>query len=78
LISKAIEGFETPYGMELLATVHWVATQDVESPTLENVRQGIYDWEPTQPAWGQRKKALMQEPHIKIALERLKDTGWIQ
>ncbi|MFZ4126296.1 MAG: hypothetical protein ACOYJ2_09585, partial [Rickettsiales bacterium] len=77
-ISRAISGFETPYGMELLATVHWVAKNDVEVPTVENVMQGIHQWEPNKPAWGDRKKALMQEAHVKIALDRLKDTGWIQ
>ena len=24
-VSRRIEGFESPYGLELLATVHWVA-----------------------------------------------------
>ncbi|HEX3048468.1 MAG TPA: hypothetical protein VHY08_27210 [Bacillota bacterium] len=27
-VKQLIEGFETPYGMELLATVHWLATHE--------------------------------------------------
>jgi len=27
-VAKLIEGFESPYGLELLATVHWVATEE--------------------------------------------------
>src|SRR3990172_4360832 len=26
-VAQLIEGYETPYGMELLSTVHWVATR---------------------------------------------------
>ena len=26
-VSNLIEGFETPYGMELISSVHWVVTQ---------------------------------------------------
>lgn len=77
-IEHLIDGFETPYGMELLATVHWVVKHDVSSTTVENVAEGIYHWEPSKPAWGKRKKSLMQESHIKIALDRLQSTGWIQ
>ena len=34
-VGQLIEGFETPYGMELLATVHWVATR--MEPTQKRV-----------------------------------------
>jgi len=29
-VRNLISGFETPYGMELLATVHWVVTQEIK------------------------------------------------
>jgi O-acetyl-ADP-ribose deacetylase (regulator of RNase III) len=77
-IGKLIDGFESPYGMELLATVHWVAAHDVAIPTVENVAQGICSWEPSNPAWGKRKKTLMSEQHIQVALDRLKETDWLQ
>jgi hypothetical protein len=28
-VVELVQGFETPFGMELLATVHWVATRGV-------------------------------------------------
>jgi uncharacterized protein YwgA len=30
-VEQLIQGFETPYGMELLSTVHWVAKKDTET-----------------------------------------------
>lgn len=77
-IGQLIDGFETPYGMELLSTVHWVAARDVVPSTLEHVMRGVYEWEPSKPEWGARKQTLMPEPHIRIALDRLKETGWVQ
>jgi O-acetyl-ADP-ribose deacetylase (regulator of RNase III) len=71
-VSSLIEGFETPYGLELLATVHWVAMR--EDPTAKNniaaVLTGVHNWSP-------RKRKLFKEPHICVAWQRLKDTGWI-
>lgn len=67
-IKTLIEGFETPYGMELLATVHWVQQQHPESNDAEIVKQ-VHQW-------SQRKKALMRGSHILKALARLRETGW--
>ncbi|MEQ1789320.1 MAG: macro domain-containing protein [Rickettsiales bacterium] len=77
-IKQLIDGFETPYGMELLATVHWVAQNDVTEITVSNVAQGIHNWDTKNPAWGERKKKLMEEAHIRVALERLQNTDWVQ
>ena len=66
-----IEGFETPYGMELLATVHWVAHHartkacDEESAVVAVQR------------WSTRKKRLLKPQHIKVAWERLAQRGWL-
>ncbi|MBK1792513.1 type II toxin-antitoxin system antitoxin DNA ADP-ribosyl glycohydrolase DarG [Persicirhabdus sediminis] len=76
-VGKLIEGFETPYGMELLATVHWVATKDNYSANLESVLQGIKQWEPTRPEWSARKTALMGEAQVATALEQLKSCSWL-
>ena len=67
-IKTLIEGFETPYGMELLATVHWVKQQHPEANDAEIVKQ-VQLWSP-------RKKALMRDSHILKALARLRETGW--
>lgn len=42
-----------------------------------NIAFAVHSWEPTQPAWNQRKKLLMKNAHIRIALERLNQHGWV-
>lgn len=75
-IQELISGFETPYGMELLATVHWAA-KDLNSNDIELVKTAIHNWEPAMPKWNERKKALMSKEHIRIALNRLCQLGWL-
>jgi O-acetyl-ADP-ribose deacetylase (regulator of RNase III) len=71
-VSALIEGFETPYGMELLATVHWAAMhEDAEAArdpeaALRIVKQ-----------WNPRKAALMRPEHVRVAWSRLKERGWL-
>lgn len=69
-VGSLIDGFQSPYGMELLATVHWVAANDpgVNSPDTATV--AIHNW-------NQRKKQLMTQQHINIAWLRLQSQGWI-
>lgn len=64
-----IEGFENPYGMELLASVHWIVKQE-KADSEEKVIEGIRQWTP-------RKAKIFSSEHIQIALERLKKEGWI-
>jgi len=63
-----IGGFETPYGMELLATVHWVATRE-GATTLEDVVSKTY-------SWNERKRAF-SERNIGVAWKVLKAKGWL-
>jgi len=70
-ISKLIEGFETPYGMELLASVHWLAHYD------EKRIQGAAEAIAALHAWNPRKRRLFKPPHIEIAWQRLTETGWL-
>lgn len=69
-VRKLIKGFETPYGMELLATVHWVATQE---PNVENLSDAIRAVQ----NWNDRKRAVLREDHIRLAWARLKSEGWL-
>jgi len=66
-VADLVDGFETPFGLELLATAHWVA---IESPN--DNRQAIidrfYDWSP--------RKAQFSAEQVELALERLTDAGW--
>ena len=71
-VSNLIKGFETPYGMELLATVHWVSS---ESPSIRDNIGGIVR---KVKAWSERKRMRFQAKHIEIAWNRLKQQGWIE
>lgn len=70
-VKKLIEGFETPYGMELLATVHWVVKHEegVQSD-LDAIRAKV-------ESWNRRKKDLMKPQHIRKAYSRLQAEGWL-
>ena len=62
-VAQLIEGFETPYGMELLATVHWISKTQA-SQSLDDIQQAIQHW-------SNRKANLMQPKHIQKALQQL-------
>ncbi|MGB7415214.1 MAG: hypothetical protein WA902_13500, partial [Thermosynechococcaceae cyanobacterium] len=67
-VANLIQGLETPFGMELLSTVHWVATKEA-AQTVEAAAESVY-------AWNNRKR-MFQPMHIERAWQRLKDAGWL-
>lgn len=68
-VDTLVEGFETPFGLELLATVHWITQQDQTVRRYSDVVARTY-------AWNDRK--LQFSPRqIGIALKVLADKGWI-
>jgi hypothetical protein len=69
-----IEGFETPYGMELLATVHWVATKG--GPKHRQLAAGPEAAVVQIHAWNPRKKRVFKENHVFKAWSRLEIQGW--
>jgi O-acetyl-ADP-ribose deacetylase (regulator of RNase III) len=70
-VSDLIEGFETPYGMELLSSVHWVATHSSPPTTdVESAIKAVHDW-------NDRKRRMFRPEHIRIAWDRLKNEGWL-
>lgn len=71
-VSEVIRGFETPYGMELLASVHWVA-RHAEPPAM-NAPAAVTQIH----AWNQRKRQMFQDEHIKVAWRALADNQWLQ
>ncbi len=68
-VTRLIQGFETPYGMELLATVHWVAKHE-GAAEIDEVVTGVY-------AWNSRKK-MFPVDHIQVAMDVLKQQNWIE
>lgn len=65
-----IDGFESPYGMELLATVDWLIAEEGCAPTLSALREGLHRC-PAGTPWGERKARLFDDRSLQIALTRL-------
>jgi len=70
-VAELIEGFETPYGMELLSSVHWVACHG-QSP-VSDADQAIQSLH----RWNERKRLMFKPEHIRIAWNRLTEQGWL-
>ena len=67
-VAKLIHGFETPFGLELLATVHWVCAHEGATSEREAIDRTH--------AWNERKKAF-DPKQIKLAREVLTDQCWL-
>jgi O-acetyl-ADP-ribose deacetylase (regulator of RNase III) len=67
-VAKLVEGFETPFGLELLATVHWVATRE-RAASLDEVAKSVY-------GWADRKKRFSRR-QIDLAFNILRSKGWL-
>jgi O-acetyl-ADP-ribose deacetylase (regulator of RNase III) len=65
-----IDGFESPFGMELLATVDWLLTKEGVEPTVPAVREGLRHWGGGSDA-ASRKDRLFDGRALEIALKRL-------
>ena len=68
-VVNLIEGFESPYGLELLATVHWVAHREAAA-TLDAAVAAVH-------AWNDSKRQRLSREHIALAWERLQAQGWL-
>lgn len=68
--AQRIDGFESPLGMELLATVDWLIQRENCTANLLAIREGLARW-PAGPAAAQRKRRLFSDRLITFALERL-------
>ncbi|MEK6704063.1 MAG: macro domain-containing protein [Planctomycetota bacterium] len=70
-VGRLIEGFETPYGMELLSSVHFVAVRDDARATdADDAVAKVHNW-------NDRKRATMKPDHIRLAWTHLQGEGWI-
>jgi hypothetical protein len=63
-----VDGFETSFGLELLATVHWVVAKQ-EATTPEEALQKVYVWN--------ARKRQFSERQVHLAYKTLQDKGWI-
>ena len=67
-VAQLVDGFESPFGLELLATVHWIVT--CEKPaSQEELASLVY-------AWTDRKRQFTPQ-QIQLAHRVLIDRGWV-
>jgi O-acetyl-ADP-ribose deacetylase (regulator of RNase III) len=67
-VAELVEGFESPFGMELLATVHWVASREGASDPTAAVA-AVH-------RWSERKRAF-SERQIRLAWDVLAAKRWM-
>ena len=72
--TERIDGFESPLGMELLATVDWLITRENCNPTIAAIREGLGKWPAGKPA-AERKIRLFDDHMIGLALNQLASTS---
>lgn len=66
-VAELVDGFESPFGLELLSTVHWVRKTTAAS-SLEEVIRNIY-------AWNERKRQFSRR-QIALAADILSQKDW--
>lgn len=67
-VSELIEGFESSFGLELLATVHW-AMKHESITSSEEVTNYIYNWN--------ERKQQFSPRQITLAMDILKKKQWV-
>ncbi|MCD4676954.1 MAG: macro domain-containing protein [Desulfobacula sp.] len=68
-VADLVDGFESPYGLELLSTVHWVMKQE-SACSEDQVISHIHNWN-----W--RKQGFTPR-QINIAIDALSKQGWLE
>jgi O-acetyl-ADP-ribose deacetylase (regulator of RNase III) len=68
-VARLVEGFESPFGLELLSTVHWVMKHEAVC-TPDEVVARTYAWNP--------RKRQFSPRQIGIAVNVLSQKGWVK
>ncbi len=69
-VAELIEGFETPYGMELLSSVHWVAKHGAKVLSADDAIRAVH-------AWNERKRRMFSPSHLRVAWKQLDEAAWL-
>jgi len=67
-VTQLVEGFESPHGLELLATVHWVVSRE-GATRHESVARHVHGWN--------HRKRRFTPRQLVIAEDRLRSQGWL-
>ncbi|HSH48934.1 MAG TPA: macro domain-containing protein [Halomonas sp.] len=68
--TRLIDGFESPFGLELLSTVDWLLDQEQVAPEPRALLESVGHW-PAGERWARRKLKLFDLSEVKLALDRL-------
>ncbi len=67
---EQIDGFQSPLGMELLATVDWLLSREHAESNVDGLRQTLAHW-PAGAEAAERKQRLFDDRMLGLALDRL-------
>lgn len=67
---ELIDGFQSPLGLEVLATVSWLVEREGAPATLEGIRDGLRHWPAGRDA-AERKLRLFSDRLVELSLDRL-------
>ena len=68
-VSDLVDGFESKFGLELLATVHWVAADEGGAQDVDEVVRRTYGWNEGKKQFSRRQ--------IELAFRVLSGKGWL-
>lgn len=68
---ELIDGFQSPLGMEALATVGWLMQRCNAEPTVPAIRRALGNW-PAGPDAATRKSRLFSDKLLQAAIDRLR------
>lgn len=67
-VADLVEGFESPFGLELLSSVHWITRVDGVRG-IDDVLQQIYSWN--------TRKRQFSKRHVRLAHDIMSRRGWM-
>ncbi len=70
-VLQLVSGFASAYGLELLATVHWVVTREGGNAADPEALTRLVR------TWSRRKNRLFTDAHVRTAAEHLARHGWL-
>lgn len=72
--SETIDGFQSPHGLELLATVDWLHNSSGVELTVDSMMRAISTW-PGPDGAAERKSRIFSQHHIEAAVSQLRRFG---
>lgn len=72
--AEAIDGFQSPHGLELLATVDWLHRESGVALDVDAMIAAIAYW-PGPAGAAERKARIFTRHHVEVAVEHLREVG---